>query len=342
VFELSGGRYTYWIATVDTDNRYSEPTAVSVTVSQPPDFVFNAEYTSTFSGAKTNAANVVNSTALLMLVNTTETWTQHFTSNSWATPQAQVTAGYTYYALPALSTATYQEVFDYGTVLASSSITVSKLGSIISGFPTVYSEIETSLDGSTWTTSQAVDTMFAFNFRYIRITVKSTANTDKDLYSLTHLVVRLDNKQKSDSGNIAAVNTDTYGTIVNFAKEFTDIQSINLTPAGTTPISAVYDFKDYVLTGTYSITSEVCTVNVTAHGLITGQTVRLSFLTGAASNGVYTVTKITDNQYTVSMIGTADTSGNISTYSQSMRVYAFNSTSGTRTSAQVSWQIKGY
>lgn len=342
VFELSGGRYTYWIATVDTDNRYSEPTAVSVTVAQPPDFVFNAEYTSIFSGTKTNATSVVNGTELLMLVNTTETWSEHFSDNSWASPQEQVTAGYTYYALPALSTATYQEVFDYGTILASSSITVSKLGTIISGFPTVYSEIETSLDGSTWTTAQAVDTMFAFNFRYIRITVKATANTDKDLYALSHLVVRLDNKQKTDSGNIAVDSADTDGTIVNFAKEFTDIQSINLTPAGTTPITAVYDFKDSVLAGTYSITSEVCTVNVNSHGLITGQKVRLAFLTGSATNGIFTVTKITDNQYTVSMAGEADTSGNISTYAQSMRVYAFNSTSGTRTSAQVSWQIRGY
>lgn len=342
VFELSGGRYTYWIATVDTDNRYSEPIAVSVTVAQPPDFVFNAEYTSTFTGTKTNATNVVNSSELLLLVNTSETWEQHYSNNSWTSPQEQITAGYTYYSLPALSIASYQEVFDYGTILASSSITVSKLGTVISGFPTVYSEIETSLDGATWTTAQAVDTMFAFNFRYIRVTVRATANTDKDLYALTHLVVRLDNKQKSDSGNTAAVNTDTYGTIVNFAKEFTDIQSINLTPAGTTPISTVYDFKDAVLTGTYSVTSEVCTVNVTDHGLITGQRVRLSFLTGSATNGIYTVTKITDDQYTVSISGAVDTSGNLSTYAQSMRVYAFNSTTGTRTSAQVSWQIRGY
>lgn len=342
VFELTGGRYTYWVATVDTDNRYSEPTAVSVTVTQPPDFVFNAEYTSNFSGTKTNATSIVNSSNLLMLVNTSETWSQHFTSHSWTSPQDQITAGYTYYALPALGTATYQEIFDYGQILASSSITVSRLGNVLSGFPTVYSEIETSLDGSTWTTAQAVDSTFAFNFRYIRITIKATANSDKDLYILSHLVVRLDNKQMTDSGNIYANSTDTYGSIVNFAKEVIDVQSINLTPAGTTPISAVYDFKDSVLSGTYNISSGVCTVNVTNHGLITGQRVRLAFLTGNAVNGIFTITKIDDNQYTVSMVGTLDTSGNVSTYAQSMRVYAFNSTTGTRTSAQVSWQIRGY
>jgi len=342
VFELTGGRYTYWIATVDTDNRYSEPVAVSVTVTQPPDFVFNAEYTSTFSGTRVNATNVVNSSSLLLLVNTSETWAQHFSTNAWATPQEQITAGYTYYSLPALSVASYQEVFDYGQILASSSITVNKLGFVISGFPTVYSEIETSLDGSTWTTAQSVETMFAFNFRYIRVTVKALANSDKDLYVLDKLVVRLDNKQRTDFGSIAAASTDTYGTVVNFTKEIIDVQTVTLTAAGTTPITTVYDYKDAVLTGTYTIQSELCTVNVVSHGLITGQRVRLAFLSGVAVNGIFTITKVSDDQYTVSMVGVADTSGNLSTYAQSMRVYAFNSTTGTRTSAQVSWQIRGY
>lgn len=341
VFELAGGRYTYWIAVVDTDNRESEPVAVSVTVAQPPDFVFNAEYVSDFTGTKVNTAEVVNTSGLLMLVNTTETWSEHFTSHSWASPQAQIDAGYAYYALPAGATATYQEVFDYGQVLASSSITVSRLGTIISGFPTVYSEIETSLDGSAWTSPQAVDALFAFNFRYIRITVKATANSDQDLFTLTHLVVRLDNKQITDSGSVDALSTDTAGTIVNFNKEVIDVQSITLTPAGTTPLSAVYDFKDTVQSGTYSVTSNVGTVSITAHGLETGQKVRLALLTGIGISGVYTITKVNADQFTISMT-VADTSGNLSAYAQSMRVYAFNSTNGSRQSAKVSWQIRGY
>ena len=341
VFELSGGRYTYWIATVDTDNRYSEPIAVSVTVAQPPDFVFNAEYTSSFTGDKTNTTTVVNTDGLLMLVNTTETWSEHFTTNSWDSPQEQIDAGYTYYALPVGGEATYQEVFDYGQTLASSSITVSRLGSVVSGYPTVYSEIETSLDGSTWTSPQAVDAIFAFNFRYIRITVKAIANSDKDLFTLTHLVVRLDNKQIADSGSVDALSTDMNGTIVNFNKEVIDVQSITLTPAGTTPLTAVYDFKDSILSGTYSITAGVCLVSITNHGLETGQKVRLVFLTGGGINDIYTVTKLTADTYTVS-IDTDDTSGNLSTYAQSMRVYAFNSTTGLRQSAKVSWQIRGY
>jgi hypothetical protein len=342
VFELSGGRYTYWVATVDTDNRESTPLAVSVTVSQPPDFVFNAEYRSTFDSTRVNAAKIVNSSSLLMLVDTSETWAEHFSSNSWANPQAQINAGYGYYALPALSSASYQEVFDYGQVLASSSITVSQLGIAISGTPNVYVQIETSLDNITWTTPQNVTSIFAFNFRYIRVTVVATSSADQNLYMLTHLVVRLDNKQITDAGNMSAVSSDTSGTIVNFNKEFIDIQSINLTAAGTTPITAMYDHKDSVLNGTYNLTNNICTVDINSHGLITGQNVRLAFLTGEATNGVYTITRINDNQYTVILDGVADTSGTLSTYAQSMRVYTFNSTSGTRTSAQVSWQIRGY
>lgn len=342
VFELAGGRYTYWLAVVDTDNRESSPVPVSVTVSQPPDFVFNAEYTSGFSGTKYSTANITNSTSLLMLVDTVETWAEHFSSNSWASPQAQINAGYPYYAQPSSNTAYYEEIFDYGQVLASSSITVSHIGNNLVGSPINYIEISTSLDNITWTDVQKVDAIFATNFRYIKVRVTAVASVATDLYELKKLVVRLDNKQVSDSGSINAVSTDALGTIINFNKEIIDVQSVTLTPAGTTPLSAVYDLYDNTLAATYSITSGVCTVNAVGHSLETGQNVRLAFTSGSALNGVYMITKINANQYTVSMVGQSNTSGNVITYPQSMRVYVFNSTNGSRQSAKVSWQIKGY
>lgn len=106
--------------------------------------------------------------------------------------------------------------------------------------------------------------------------------------------------------------------------------------------NAVYDFKDAIISGTYSISSGIITVNATAHGLITGQTVRLAFSSGSGTSGVYTITKITDNQYTAIATGQPNTSGAVVTYAQSMRVYVFNSTSGVRQNAQVGWSIKGY
>ncbi len=342
IFELAGGDYIYWLAVVDTDERISTPTAIAVTVSQPPDFVFNAEYISTLQATMSNVSHITNSTSLLMLVNTTETWQEHFVNNTWGSPQEQVDASYPVYSQPDLPVAYYQEVFDYGQLLSSSSITVSFYGSAVAGNPTVYTLIETSIDGSTWTNPQRLDAMFATNFQYIRVTIKAEAITDVDLYKLDKLVVRLDNKQISDSGTANCSSSDTLGTIVNFAKEFIDIESINLTAAGTTSLTTVYDFNDSIVEGTYSITSEVGTVDAVAHGLITGQNVRLAFANGTGTSGVYTITKVNDDQYTVSMTGQSDTSGDVVTYSQSMRIYVFTSTSGVRQSAKVGWSIKGY
>lgn len=343
IFELVGGDYIYWLAVVDTDGRESTAVPIPVKVSQPPDFVFNAEWNSTWTGTKTNTSNVINSTSLLMLVDTAKTWATHFTSRSWASPQAQITAGYPLYAQPTIvGNASYVEVFDYGQLLASSSITVSHSGIALAGSPTNYIQIETSIDGITWSTPEKTSAIFATNFSKIRVSVIVTAYTDKDLFELQKLVVRLDNKQVSDSGSVDALSTDSLGTIVNFNKELIDVQSVTLSPLSTTPLTAVYDLHDNTIGGTYSITSGVCTINATGHSLETGQNVRLSFTSGSATNGTYTVTKITANQYTVSVIGQANTSGNVITYPQSMRVYVFNSTTGTRQSAKVSWQIRGY
>lgn len=345
IFELTGGDYIYWLAVVDTDGRESIATPIAVTVSQPPDFVFNAEWLSDWSGTKTNASLVANTNSLLMLVDTAQTWSTHFTDRGWNSIQEILDdpEEYNIYAQPSiLGVAVYQEVFDYGQILASSNITVNYVGSILYGTPDFFIEIETSLDGITWSTPQKVSSLFATNFSKIRVTVSVTSHTDEDLYELKKLVVRLDNKQVSDSGNIDALSTDTLGTIVNFNKEIIDVQSVTITPAGTVPLSAVYDLHDTIITGTYSVVSGVGTINATGHSLETGQNVKLSFTGGTALTGVYNITKVNANQYTVIMTGQEDTSGSVITYPQSMRVYVFNSTTGTRQSAKTSWQIRGY
>jgi hypothetical protein len=142
---------------------------------------------------------------------------------------------------------------------------------------------------------------------------------------------------QSTSGN---VTLDSLGTIVNFAKEFIDVQSINVSPSGTTPIVPVYDMKDTFASGTYSVTSSVATININSHGMITGQNVKLFTNTGNMISGIYTIISYTTNSFTVAM-PTSDTSGNCSMYPQSFRIYLFNN-SGVRVTATTSWSIKGY
>lgn len=211
----------------------------------------------------------------------------------------------------------------------------------------VLTYISYSANGSTWSSEVASSSIFATGFRYVKVRIEvqqidTTVPIDKPLYAIHGLVIKLDNKQISDSGSVTALSTDTNGTIVNFSKEFVDIASVVLTGSSSTACITVYDFKDDVIQATYSVTNGVCVVTTASdHGLETGQAVRLAFISGAGVTGVYTITKINASNYSVSM-PVANTSGSASTYANSMRVYAFN-TSGVRIpSVKVSWSITGY
>lgn len=337
--EPQGGTFTYWIAMVDTDGNESTPISLTAKVSEPPDFIFYGSQDSTFTGTLTSA--YLENNTVIIPINTTESWEDHFTARSpaWATIQDQIDAGYPIYIQPADLDGNYQEVFDFGTILASSRVTVSVGGETVAGTPTVSVNIDTSDDNITWNTNEGTTEIFATQFRYVRVTVRVTGD-DLSLYKLESLNCRADAKQQTDSGKVSAVSTDASGTIVNFNKSFIDVESITATAGSTSANIVVYDFNDNLLSGTYSVTSNVITVNVTSHGFIAGQKVRLGFISGTATTGIVTIATASTNSFTANLT-TADTSGNVSVYPESFRVYVFN-TSGTRVNSTVSWNARGY
>lgn len=338
ITEIVGAEYTYWLAAVDTDGIESDPVAITTLVNEPPDFTFNGEFFSSFAGSKISAT--YDGSVLALPVNTTETFQQHFTSRSWNTPQDQINAGYPIFIQPTNGSGYYEETFDFGVVLASSRIVLNYRGRIIAGSPVVTPKISLSLDNSTFVEYNGVTDVYGSNFRYVKIRISVTGSTNVDLYEIAEISVRSDSKLKNDAGNITASSSDSLGTIVNFNKEFIDVQSITVSPSGTTPIVPVYDLNDQILNGTYSVSSGVCTVTSNNHELITGQKVRLYFSSGSGVTGIYTITSYTANTFTVNMT-TGNTSGNCTLYPQSFRLYLFNN-SGSRVSAPASWAVKGY
>lgn len=337
VNENQGGQYTYWIVTVDTEDVESVPASVTTLVAEPPDFVFHGEFTSDLSATKSSA--VLNESRVLIPVNTIETWQEHFVNNAWTSSQDQVNAGYPIYIQPSETVGYYEEVFDFGQPLASSRVSLTYTGAIVAGTPTITPIVSLSLDNSTYIDYNGVTDVYGLNFRYVKIRIQVSDVAGTGLYELATMSVRLDAKLKNDAGNIAAVSTDTLGTIVNFNKEFIDVQSVNISPSGTTPITSVYDIKDAFVSGTYSIASNVCTVTINNHGLITGQNTKL-FFDDNTKTGVYTITGYTTNTFTVA-ITAANSTGSCSMYPQSFRVYLFDN-SGTRVNSTTSWSIKGY
>jgi hypothetical protein len=241
VFETLAGTYTYWVCGIDTAGNYGTPASVAVYVSSPPDYVLNVKWNSTFAGTLSNIA-VDTDGSRLMGADLTETWTTHFTSRGWTTPQDQITAGSPIYAQPGLLPSYYEEVNDYGTSLAATKITVTQNGSNVSGSPVLTCNISTSNTSNTgpWTDFVGVWSVYATLFRWVKVRVTLTGGQ----YDLTQLTTTLDSKLKNDSGTVACLSTDVGGTVVNFAASFVDVSAIAVTPNSTTMTIAIYDFVD--------------------------------------------------------------------------------------------------
>lgn len=249
VFETVAGTYTYWVAAKDTAGNIGAYTSTTATVNQPPDYVLQFDYTTAFIGTKTNA--IIDSDGNLVLpAYTNETWSSHFTSRSWLTPQDQINAGYPLYVQPVPASASYVETIDYGTTLIGNTITITtREDSIISG-STISYLIETSLNGTTWTTIANAKVGYGIDFRYVRITVTVSGG----LLKLSLLNIKIDSKLKTQASSVYANSEHTTGTLVYLTndykvtgtKVFKDVQSITVTPAfisGKQPI-AIYDFTD--------------------------------------------------------------------------------------------------
>ena len=193
---------------------------------------------------------------LLAPVNTGTTVATHFTGNSWSSPQDQINAGYPLYLEPSLTTASYEELIDYGAVLPATTITVTPTTSPVAGTVTVTPTIYTSLDGVTWTNNGAgLTAVLVQSFRYVRVHLDFAATGGTNLVRLTSLETKLSVKQRRDAGTAVCNSTDTQsagphsgsaGTWVPFnypfiSANFPLIQITSGQSAGN-PYTAIIDF----------------------------------------------------------------------------------------------------
>lgn len=237
ITEISGGLFTYWVVAVDVAGNQGTEVSVVANVGSPPGFLLKEDWLSTFPGTKINC--FVNQDGdLLAPVNITETWTDHFVNNAWSDPDAQIAAGFPYYAMPSEATASYEEEFDYGTALEGTLITVDKNIEALAGVVTEQTTISYKLlSGDPWIDTAGVDQIFATDFRYIKVKFDFTSAGGDDLILFKQLNVRLSVEEIIESGNATAVSTDVGGTVIVFTKSFVAVESIEITYAGTTSVS---------------------------------------------------------------------------------------------------------
>lgn len=243
IFETVAGTFTYWVAAVDLAGNVGTPTPVTALVSQPPDYQLKFNQNSAFGGTKTNMAAFEGN--FLAPANTTETWASHFTSRGWNTPQDQINAGFPVYAMPSAASGQYEEIVDYGTVLASTKVTVSLSYITAAGTVTVTPTISVrKLLTDPWTDYAGSSSVFVTDFRYVKVRYDFASSGNDDFITITGLNIRFDVKLKNDAGIGTANAADSGGTTVNFNVTFVDVESITVTPSGTAARIAVYDFVD--------------------------------------------------------------------------------------------------
>jgi predicted phage tail protein len=272
-FESESGEYTYWVTPVDTAGNLGSYYYVRATVSQPPDFVLNILWVSDWGSTTGSNYRVYGNDAALP-INTSIAYKDHFTTYSWSTAQDQVTAGYPLWLTPSITTATYTEIFNYGTVLGNTNITLTDpLVSVSgSGTYTMSRTMYTSKDGTTYTAHPADVTMlFLADIQYVKVVYTFTTSDAKTLLTVGKYTLRLDSKIKNDAGSDTALSYNT----------------------------------------TWSRTNSTYTVTSNAHGLVTGDNIIVTSdsTSHVPVNSKLTVTVVDVNTFTVTFTSSGNATG---------------------------------
>lgn len=245
-FFVNTGTQKIWVQAEDVAGNVGTPTSVDVLISSALGFKLRNDFASAWAGTKTNA--MAYGTGLLLGVNTTETWSQHFTTRSWNNSNDKVAAGYPIHLQPATSTAQYVETFDLGASYnAATTVAVTVSEQYIAGSGTLTVNLAVSNTSSTgpWTNGPTNAANWTTSgFRWIKVTLDFTGGGGtNDLLLIDNLRVRASQQKKTETGRLACVSTDVGGTTYTFTETFASIDSIQSTPIGTADRRVVVDFN---------------------------------------------------------------------------------------------------
>jgi hypothetical protein len=241
--ELIGGTYDYTVLAVDiVGNVGAESAAATLILDDPIDLIFvdaiDAALTGTFSDTALASYNGLSGVIGAII---TETYQEHFVDNSWADPQAQVTAGYDIWLSPTGTTGYYEEIFDFGVVITDSTIIAYYTHLALFGTVTVTTDISFSDDNISYSTPVTGTAVLADSFRYVKIRW-NFSNTDNESLAFLHgLRCSVSTQLVLDSGTGFADSADTTGTTITINKTYTQINSITLTSNSVQPIILIYD-----------------------------------------------------------------------------------------------------
>lgn len=242
VFEQASAVYTYWVAAIDSAGNVGAAASIIATIAQPPDYVLRANWDSAFTGTLTNMF-VDADGSLIGPVDTTQTWATHFSSRGWTAPSDQITAGYPIYINPSATSGSYDETFDYGSVLGATTVTAALGYTVDLGAVTATCQLYWKLNsGDGWTALGAgITSALLSNFRYVRVVWNFACTAGANILRVTSMNLKLAMKLKNDSG-VGTITNATTGLAVTFGFAFVAADTPIVQPNGTTPLIPVVDY----------------------------------------------------------------------------------------------------
>jgi hypothetical protein len=182
-------------------------------------------------------------------------------------------------------------------------------------------------------TNHVVDATPLPDFIEGRESLTSVSVSDQDEFMVND--VDADAVKKITLANIAAAlpattassltvngNATVTGTLTNTAGMTTSTLTTSstatiggtLTASGNVVVNGNTTLGTAAVTGTYSRSTTTLTVTKVAHGLVTSDTRWFSIENNAALSGSYSVTKLTDDTFTITVANSGATTGNVSWY----------------------------
>lgn len=166
-FEQLGGSFSYWVVPVDTAENVGPEASVGITVGQPPDYVLYDDQIidpSTGTGINFDVADGL----LVLPVNSSESWEEHFINNGFTNIEDQILAGFPKYIQPGPSVALWSKTIDYGAVIDGANVTLQDVLTEYGGSVGLVRKVAYSLDNVTFTEVEG-NQIYATNFRYVRV-----------------------------------------------------------------------------------------------------------------------------------------------------------------------------
>jgi hypothetical protein len=250
--ELVGALYYYTVRAVDIVGNVGPETSVPLQVAQPRDFFLHADafllsgdatlVNAISDGAPGFPAFDAGNGDLLLPVNASETWSQHFTNNGNATVQDFIDDGHVTWLEPVgtVSGSAQWEV-DLGAVLAEANLSFAFQylgnGSAVTWSITLAYRAS---GGDPWTEVESAQSpvsvaALATNFRYVRVLIEAaaTAATAPTRFLNTKLVVGTKKQTAGGTAAVLAADAAGGGTSVAFGRPFIDVIKITATPLGS-------------------------------------------------------------------------------------------------------------